>query len=232
MSHNKTVLITGANKGIGYETARQLGSQGYTILVGARDQSRGETATEQLKEQGIQAHLIVLDVTKRSTIEAAVAQVEAQFGSLDVLINNAGISVDPENTPSQYKIESMRTLYDTNLFGVVELIQNMLPLLQKSPAGRIVNVSSGLGSLALNSDPDSPYAEFNALAYNSSKTALNAVTIMFAKEFKKTPLKINAARIYSNRFKWSFRPSLSSTSSHSYCRFSYLRRAWSNRSIF
>lgn len=193
MSQNKTVFITGANKGIGYETAQQLGRQGYTILVGARDESRGQEAVENLLTQGITAHFIQLDVTDTATIETASRYIEQQFGSLDVLINNAGVSIDAMSPPSQYKVANMRLVYDTNVFGVVELTQQMLPLLQKSSAPRIVNVSSGLGSLTQNSDPNYEYAAFNGLAYASSKASLNAVTVMFAKEFKNTTLKVNAA---------------------------------------
>lgn len=193
MSQAKTVLITGANKGIGYETAQQLGRQGYIVFIGARDESRGQTAVEQLLQQGIEAHFVLLDVTDSSTIQSAVRQIEQQSGSLDVLINNAGVSLDEMSPPSQYKVENMRKVYDTNVFAVVELTQQLLPLLQKSSAGRIVNVSSGLGSLTQNSDPNYEYAAFNGLAYSSSKASLNAVTVMFAKEFKDTALKINAA---------------------------------------
>ncbi|MBT2289925.1 SDR family oxidoreductase [Paenibacillus albidus] len=193
MNTAKTVLITGANKGIGYETARQMGALGYTVLMGSRSEARGREAAESLRQEGIKAQFILLDLTQQATIEAAAAQIEQDFGRLDVLINNAGISLGGGVSPSQLKLSDLIETYETNIFGTIAVTQALLPLLLASSAGRIVNLSSGLGSLTYNSDPDHEHAAFNLLAYNSSKAALNAATIMFAKEFKHTPLKINSA---------------------------------------
>jgi len=192
MAHsNQVALITGANKGIGLETARQLGAQGMTVLIGARDPGRGSKAAEELKQQGMDAHAVQIDVTDQESINAAARHIEDEFGRLDVLVNNAGIALD--NGPaSALDLETMRRTYDTNVFGAVAVTQAFLPLLRKSEAARIVNMSSTLGSLALNSDPDWAAAGVKLLAYNSSKAALNMVTVIFAAELKDTPIKVNA----------------------------------------
>lgn len=193
MHHAKKVLITGANKGIGYETARQLGSMGFMILLGTRNEEKGKEAAAALVNEGVNARFILLDVTNQDTIEAATRQIEQEFGSLDVLINNAGVSLERGASPSQLELAVLKETFETNFFGMFAVTKAMLSLLTKSPSGRIVNLSSGLGSLAINSDPESEFARFNLLAYNSSKTAVNALTVMFAKEYKNSPLKINAA---------------------------------------
>ncbi|MBB6632920.1 SDR family oxidoreductase [Cohnella thailandensis] len=193
MHHAKNVLITGANKGIGYETARQLGAMGFMILLGTRNEEKGKEAVAALVNEGVNARFILLDVTNQDTIEAATRQIEQEFGSLDVLINNAGVSLERGASPSQLELAVLKETFETNFFGMFAVTKAMLSLLTKSPSGRIVNLSSGLGSLAINSDPKSEFARFNLLAYNSSKTAVNALTVMFAKEFKNSPLKINAA---------------------------------------
>ncbi len=188
----KIALITGANKGIGLEIARQLGEQGITVLLGVRDENRGREAAEKLQAEHINAHVVQLDVTNQATIDAAVNHIESEFGKLDILVNNAGVAID-NAPPSQLDIEVLRRTYDTNFFGVFALTKAMLPLLRKSDAGRIVNMSSGLGSLAQNTDPNWEYAQVKVLAYNSSKTALNAMTVQFAHELKDTPIKVNSA---------------------------------------
>ena len=188
----KVALITGANKGIGLEIARQLGTQGITVLIGSRDLNRGREAAEKLGGEKIDAHAVLLDVTQQDTIEAAANQIESEFGKLDILVNNAGIGID-NAPPSALDMEVLRRTFDTNFFGVFAVTKAMLPLLSKSDAGRIVNMSSGLGSLAQNSDPNYEYAQVKLLAYNSSKTALNAMTIQFAHELRDTPIKVNAA---------------------------------------
>ncbi|QFS48451.1 SDR family oxidoreductase [Nostoc sphaeroides] len=190
----KVALITGANKGIGYEIARQLGSRDATVLVAARDIKRGEEAANKLCLSEIDARSVQLDVTDQKTIDSATKQIESEFGKLDILVNNAGIISDGDRLPpSQVDIETLRHTYETNVFGVFAVIKAMLPLLKKSTAGRIVNLSSGLGSLTLNSDPNYEFADFQLLAYNSSKTAVNALTVLLATELKDTPIKINAA---------------------------------------
>ncbi len=196
----KVALITGANKGIGYEIARQLGSRGAIVLVGARDIKRGEEAANKLRLNEIDARSVQLDVTEQKTIDSAAKQIESEFGKLDILVNNAGIVSDGDAyggklrlPPSQVDIETLRHTYETNVFGVFAVTKALLPLLKKSTAGRIVNISSGLGSLTQNSDPNYEFADSKPLAYNSSKTAVNALTVLLAAELKDTPIKINAA---------------------------------------
>jgi NAD(P)-dependent dehydrogenase (short-subunit alcohol dehydrogenase family) len=184
-------LISGANKGIGYEIARGLGAKKITVLVGARDEARGQAAAAKLKAEGADTRFVKLDVTDRETVRHAAEWIEKEFGRLDILINNAGIA-EWGFTPSNVDLAKVREVYETNFFGPVALIQGMLPLLKKSRHGRIVNVSSSLGSLTLSSDPNSSFADFLALGYNTSKSALNSMTIQFAKELKDTPIKVNA----------------------------------------
>jgi len=191
MTQEQTVLITGANKGIGYEAARQLGQKGYYIYLGARQPAYGQQAVEKLQSEGIQAEYVQIDVTDVATIHSAAEQIRQRSGSLDVLINNAGIAAG-SNAPSEEAIEDIRKVYEVNVFGAIQVLQIMLPLIKEAPQGRIVNVSSGLGSLAFNSDPSHEHYEANSLSYNSSKTALNAVTVIFSKEYKETPIKINS----------------------------------------
>ncbi|MBV9849935.1 MAG: SDR family oxidoreductase [Armatimonadetes bacterium] len=192
MADGKIALITGANKGIGKEIARQLGTQGLTVLIGARDAGRGAEAADELMREGIDARAVLLDVTDQASIAAAADRIKGELGRLDVLVNNAGIALD-RVPPSQLDLDTLRRTYDTNVFGVFAVTKAMLPLLRKSDAGRIVNMSSGLGSLTQNSDPDWGFAGAKPLAYNSSKAALNMITVIFAAELKDTPIKVNAA---------------------------------------
>ncbi|MEH2394887.1 MAG: SDR family oxidoreductase [Nostoc sp.] len=190
----KVALITGANKGIGFEIARQLGSRGATVLLGARGIERGEEAANKLRLNEIDARSVQLDVIDQKTIDSTAQQIESEFGKLDILVNNAGIASDGDRLPpSQVEIETLRHTYETNVFGVFAVTKALLPLLKKSKAGRIVNLSSGLGSLTQNSDPNYEFANAKSLAYNSSKTALNAITVLLADELKDTPIKVNAA---------------------------------------
>jgi len=195
MNISKTVLITGGNKGIGFESARQLGKLGFTILIGSRDQYKGREAATSLSNENINAKSIILDVTDVDTIQSAMKKIEDQYGALDVLINNAGVNLDRRLPPSQLELTVLRNTYETNVFGMFSVIKAMLPLVKKSPAGRIVNLSSGLASLSSNNDPESDAEKYgvNLLAYMSSKTAVNALTVLFAKELKGTPIKINSA---------------------------------------
>jgi NAD(P)-dependent dehydrogenase (short-subunit alcohol dehydrogenase family) len=199
MTDQKIILITGANKGIGFATARVLGRAGHVVLVGARDIERGTTTARELTGEGLDARFVRLDVTDLATIEAAAAYIEAEFGRLDILINNAGISRDRRegtnelHKPSEMPVAAVREVYETNVFGVVAVTNAMLPLLRRSAAGRIANVSSGLGTIAFLTDRDSPYERYTRLlAYNSSKAALNAITMMYAAELRDTPIKVNA----------------------------------------
>src|SRR5215475_4383436 len=195
MSTKKVALISGANKGIGLETARQLGKQGITVLVGARDLAKGEAAATELKSEGIDAQAIQFDVVKSADVKAAVDKIEKQFGRLDILINNAGIMLEPigGNNSTTVSDDILRKTFDTNFFAVIDVTRAFLPLLKKSEAGRIVNVSSILGSQTLHATEGSPIYEAKALAYEASKAAQNAFTIHLAHELKGTKSKVNAA---------------------------------------
>ena len=187
-------LITGANKGIGYQTARLLGARGMTVLAGARDTARGREAERALRDGGADARFVRLDVTDEGSARRAADWVEAEFGVLDVLVNNAGIARgDGAGRPSQTTLATLREVYETNVFGVVAVTNAMLPLLLRAPAGRIVNVSSEVGSITSMTDPDGPMVAMASVPYPSSKTALNMVTAMYAKELRDTPVKVNAA---------------------------------------
>jgi NAD(P)-dependent dehydrogenase (short-subunit alcohol dehydrogenase family) len=187
-------LITGANKGIGYETARLLGDRGSTVLVAARDEARGRRAEEALRGGGADAHFVHLDVTDEKSVRRAAERISAEYGRLDVLVNNAGIArADGDWKPSNTTLETMRAVYETNVFGVVAVTNAMLPLLRRAEAARIVNVSSEVGSLTATMDPSSPLWQMTSVPYPSSKTALNMVTAMYAKELWDTPIKVNAA---------------------------------------
>jgi NAD(P)-dependent dehydrogenase (short-subunit alcohol dehydrogenase family) len=193
MSVKKIALVTGANKGIGFEIARQLGEQGVTVLLGARDEVLGKQAAGMLAARGIPALPLRIDVTDDAGIAGAAGEIGQRYGRLDILVNNAAIAGSFGGPPSEVTAAQMREVYETNVFGVVAVTNAMLPLLRRSAAGRIVNMSSGLGSLTLNSDPGSEFARYNLITYQSSKTALNAVTVAYAKELRDTGIKINAA---------------------------------------
>jgi NAD(P)-dependent dehydrogenase (short-subunit alcohol dehydrogenase family) len=186
----RVALITGANKGIGLETARQLGKQGITVLIGSRDKTRGQNAVDTLRGEGIDARLVVLDVTDQAAIDRAVAEVQREFGRLDILVNNAGILLE-RGSPIDSQLENMRKTFETNVFGLFAVTKAFLPLLRKSPAARIVNVSSGLGSLSTMSDPQR--LENKYLAYCASKAAVNMITIALGRELAGTRIKVNAA---------------------------------------
>lgn len=190
----KIALITGANKGIGFETARQLGKQGVTVLVGARDAGRGSAAVATLKADGIEAHFIPLDVTDPASIATAAARIEKDFDRLDILVNNAGVlNYAGEATPSTVPMETLRSTFELNFFGLVAVTQAMLPLLRQSPAGRIVNLTSILGSIAEHADPNSPIFHSKFIAYDASKASVNLFTNHLAHELRDTPIKVNAA---------------------------------------
>lgn len=194
MSQNdrKIALITGANKGIGFEIARQLGAQGMTVLVGARDTNLGEAAVEKLKASGADAHFIDLDVTKPETITSATNSIQARHGRLDILINNAGIVDKADGPPSVADPDAIRRILEVNVFGVLRVTQAMLPLLRNSAAGRIIMLSSNLGSIGLNADPDWLFANVKPLGYNGSKAFLNMMTVQLAWELRDTAIKVNA----------------------------------------
>ncbi|MEV0033403.1 SDR family oxidoreductase [Nocardia sp. NPDC050793] len=201
-SSQHVALIIGANKGIGRAAAEQLAALGTTVLIGARDQRQGEEAAATLRAEGYDAHAVTLDVTDPTTIESAAKHIEEHYGHLDVLINNAGITgsgqVSPEDShdqlPSTVDLNMVRAVFETNVFGVIAVTNAVLPLLRRSPAPRIVNVSSHAASLTIASDPDGPLAKLPAsAAYTPSKSALTALTVQYANELRKDGILVNAA---------------------------------------
>ncbi|SCE69401.1 SDR family oxidoreductase [Micromonospora mirobrigensis] len=194
MTTKTIALVTGANKGIGYATARQLGALGMTVLVGARDTGRGREAERTLRAGGADARFVPLDVTDEASVAAAAKLVEQEYDHLDVLVNNAGIvRADGSALPSETTLATMREVYETNVFGPVAVTNAFLPLLRRAPAARIVNVSSEVGSIAAMTNPEGALAGLTSVPYPSSKTALNMITAMYAKELRDTPIRINAA---------------------------------------
>ena len=188
----KTVLITGANKSIGFETARQLGRAGYRVWLGCRDMARGQAAVAQLVAEGLDVRLLAIDVTRDDSVRDAAERVRAVEGKLDVLINNAGVlGVTPAKANEQ-PVDDIRAVYETNVLGPIRVTQAFTPLLKAAGQSNIVMVSSGLGSLSWLSDPQHPFYGVNALGYNSSKSALNAVTVSLAKSLAVDGIKVNA----------------------------------------
>jgi NAD(P)-dependent dehydrogenase (short-subunit alcohol dehydrogenase family) len=194
-STGKIALITGANKGIGLETARQLGKLGVTIVAGARDLAKGEQAVEVLRGIGVDARAVKLDVVNQADRAAIASFIEKEFGRLDILINNAGVMLDPRtgNATSSTSAKVLHDTFETNFFAVVELTQALLPLLRKSKTGRIVNLSSILASQTLHATEGSPIYDAKTFAYDASKAALNSFTIHLAHELKGTKIKVNSA---------------------------------------
>jgi NAD(P)-dependent dehydrogenase (short-subunit alcohol dehydrogenase family) len=192
----KVALITGGNKGIGLETARQLGKLGITVLIGVRDLAKGETAVAELKKDGVDARAVKLDVDNAADYDAVAKLIEKDYGVLDILVNNAGIMIDNRkegNETTKTSQEVLRKTFNTNFFAVVGLTQALLPLLRKSLGGRIVNLSSILGSNTLHATPGSFIYDAKTFAYDASKSALNAFTIHLAHELKDTKIKVNSA---------------------------------------
>jgi len=193
---NKVALITGANRGIGFETAKGLGELGITVIIGARDLAKGKAAAEKLRAQGIQAEAVVYDAAQTDSADAVYDYIAANYGKLDILVNNAGAIHEAllgKNSSTDISPEALQQTFQTNLFAVVALTQKLLPLIKKAPAGRIVNLSSILASLTLHSMADSPIAPAKSFAYNASKTALNAYTVHLAHALADTPIKVNSA---------------------------------------
>lgn len=194
MGMSKIVLVTGANKGIGLETARQLGQLGMTVIVGARDGAKGESAASQLRSEGLRAEALTIDVASTGSVAAAAKSVEEKYGKLDVLVNNAGIALDFGASPLTVAEETVRATFETNFFGPFRVTQAFLPLLRKAGNARIVNLSSILGSLGFASDPAHPeFYSFQGVAYQSSKAALNMMTVAMGNALKAEGIKVNAA---------------------------------------
>ena len=188
----RIVLVTGANKGIGLEVARQLGKAGHHVLLGARDEARGRAAAKTLQDEGIAVRFVTIDLSDSASLKAVAADIEANEGRIDILVNNAGVAIQGDGLPGSTGLDVVRRTFETNFFGTVAVTQALLPLVKKSSAGRIVNVSSGLGSIALNADPNWDYAAVKLIGYNGSKAALNMFTVLLAAELKDTGIKVNA----------------------------------------
>jgi NAD(P)-dependent dehydrogenase (short-subunit alcohol dehydrogenase family) len=192
----KVALITGANKGLGLEMSRQLGQQGFLTLIAARNLQAAETAATTLNSEGLKASAIELDITNSDRIQAAVGEIEKQFGKLDVLINNAGVMLDGEwsvSNASSVSLDIVRQTFNTNFFALIELTQAILPLILKSSSGRIVNMASIEGSLTLHADPNSFIYDSKPFAYDASKAAVNSFTVHLAHELRNTHVKVNSA---------------------------------------
>ena len=201
MNNKRIALVTGANQGVGFQVAKELVANGHKVFIGSRNLKRGEAAAEEIGEGAVP---LQLDVTDRASIAAAAERIRTEFGHLDLLVNNAAIS----NTRMQQlglslreyaqitlasnaSLDEVREVWETNVFGVLAVYQAMLPLLHQSEDARIVNVSSGVGSLATNADPAFPYRTFYSVGYSASKTALNAITLAMMVELESTKIKIN-----------------------------------------
>lgn len=194
---NKIALVTGANKGLGLETARQLGNEGVKVLMASRNKEKGQEAVQQLKREGLDVEWVQLEVTNESDIDALAAHIENQYGRLDILVNNAGIMHSGEpmgvNTADIVKAEVLKETFDVNFFSLVSVTQKLIPLLKKSESARIINVSSILGSNTVQSDESSPWSGIKPFAYNASKSALNSFTVHLAAALKESNIKVNSA---------------------------------------
>jgi NAD(P)-dependent dehydrogenase (short-subunit alcohol dehydrogenase family) len=191
--NGRVALVTGANKGIGLAIAQQLAQRGITVLLGARDRDRGEAAAARLRGAGLEAHFVQLDVTDLAGVQRAAAAIGDAYGRLDILVNNAGINDAGDGPPENADIDAVRRLFDTNFFGALAVTQAMLPMLRASPAGRVVNMSSSLGSMTVNADPASPYYGVRLIGYNASKAALNMLTVTLGEALRGSSVVVNAA---------------------------------------
>jgi NAD(P)-dependent dehydrogenase (short-subunit alcohol dehydrogenase family) len=193
---NKVAFISGANRGIGFETAKKLGELGITVIIGARDVTKGKVAANDLISRGIKADAIYYDANDSKSVNDVYDYLNKHYGKLDILVNNAGVNHEQlmgKNNSSSVSKDALQNTFQTNLFSVIEITQKLLPLISKAPAGRIVNLSSILASLTLHSMPNSPIDPAKAFAYNASKTALNVYTVHLAHELRNTNIKVNSA---------------------------------------
>ena len=195
----KIAFITGGNRGLGLQTALDLKSPGTKVVIGSRNLAEGEKALSQLRAAGVDADVLQFDVTNPTDYQRAYDYFNSKYGRLDILVNNAGVAAGkfpgtgPEHSAADVPLDILRKVFDTNFFAQVALTKALLPLLKKSPAGRIVNLSSILGSLGLHADPNSPIYHAKSFAYDASKTALNAFTVHLAYELRDTNIKVNSA---------------------------------------
>jgi NAD(P)-dependent dehydrogenase (short-subunit alcohol dehydrogenase family) len=198
----KVAFITGGNRGLGFQTALDLGldkKAGVKVVIGSRDRAQGEQALAKLRAAGVDADVLQFDITKPADYQAAYDYFNSKYGRLDILVNNAGIAggtfpgTGPEHRAADVPLEVLHKVFETNFFAQVALTKTLLPLLRKSLAGRIVNLSSILGSLSLHADPKSPIYDAKSFAYDASKSALNAYTIHLAYELRGTKIKVNSA---------------------------------------
>jgi len=191
MTGKRQALVTGANKGIGLAIARGLAQAGLSVWIGARDRARGEEAVGQLRAEGLDVRFLEIDVADENSVRRAAETVASETGVLHVLVNNAGIILDRTRPPSEARMEDIKATFEVNLYGAIRVTQAFLPLMKAGKDGRIVNMGSGVGSLALIVDPTSIYSSVNFLDYTTSKVALNAVTVAFAKELEPLGIKVN-----------------------------------------
>jgi NAD(P)-dependent dehydrogenase (short-subunit alcohol dehydrogenase family) len=195
----KIAFITGGNRGLGFQTALDLKAKGTKVVIGSRNFEQGQEAVAKLRGAGVDADVFKFDVTNPADHQAAYEYFNSKFGRLDILVNNAGIAGGsfpgngPEHSTADVPLDLLRKVFETNFFAQVALTKTLLPLIRKSPAGRIVNLSSILGSLTLHADPGSPIYNAKSFAYDASKTALNAFTIHLAYELRDTNIKVNSA---------------------------------------
>lgn len=192
MAENRIALITGGNKGIGLEIGRKLAQAGVHVLIGSRDKTRGDEAAAALAKEGLTVKAVSLDLDNPDTIASTADIISSEYGRLDILVNNAGIFDFADATPSKASIDAVRRVMEVNFIGALAVTQAMLPLLRNAAEGRIVNVSSALGSLTLNADPTSTYYSQQFIGYNASKAALNMLTIQLHEELRDTNIKVNS----------------------------------------
>ncbi|OLP59647.1 short-chain dehydrogenase [Xaviernesmea oryzae] len=192
MTEQRVALVTGGNKGIGLEIARKLAQAGVHVVIGARDDERARVAVEELRQQGLRVGSVRIDLDDLSTIAPAANTISSRYGRLDILVNNAGIFDFADAAPSTASVDAVRHVIEINFIGALAVTQAVLPLLREAPAARVVNVSSSLGSLALNGDPKSTYYAQRFIGYNASKAALNMLTIQLNEELKGTGIVVNS----------------------------------------